>query len=149
MSTKDTGQFPLATGANSVRYGERGIGGTVGEYIQNDKMREVTFQLKAGEPLDETTLTKTLPAGYLFLDAYYEVVTGFDGTTPGFQLGIGGGTKSTEDALASALAATLFTVGSMNNLSATTAKDLVVTVDAAGLASTVGEATITCRYIQL
>jgi hypothetical protein len=143
MSTYESNPAGLGVGK---RYGAKGIGGTVGEYAHNDSSRELIFEIKAGEPLDAATLTKSLPAGYLVNDVKYEVTEVFLGTTPGFTCAIGGGTASTEDQLAALAPAASWTVGSATNLSSTTAKDFVVTLDAAALASATGKATIVVQY---
>jgi hypothetical protein len=143
MSTYESDPAGLGIGK---RYGDRGIGGTVGEFIQDGALREVVFELQGGEPVDAATLTTTLPAGYLIDSIVYEVETIFAGTTPGFTVTIGGGTASTENALGVAIPATAYTAGSITNLSSVTAKDLVLTLDAAGLASATGKATVVVAY---
>jgi len=143
MSTFESDPAGLGVGK---RYGPRGIGGTVGEYIQNDSLREAVFNLKAGEPVDAATLTKALPAGYLIDDILWEVTTVFNGTTPGFTIAIGGGTATGEHALGTAIAATAYTPGSITNLSSTTTQDVVLTLDANGLAAVTGEAKVIVKY---
>ena len=149
MSTYSTGQFNHNAGSNIVgkRYGERGIGGTVGEFIQNDSQREIVFNLKAGEPLDIGTLIKELPAGYLIENVYHEVIVAFDGTTPGFTMVVEGNTAiTTEVSLATITAMTDTVITGMDTLSSTSAENLIVTVDTAGQEATVGEAVIVVIY---
>lgn len=143
MSTYESDPAGLGVGK---RYGPRGIGGTKGEYIHEGSVREMVFELVAGEPLDAATLTKQLPAGYLIESIRYEVAEAFAATS-GFTIAIGGGTASTEDSLATIAAAASYTAGAITNLSSTSAQNLVVTVDAAGLASTTGKATIVVKYV--
>lgn len=143
MSSYESDPAGLGVGK---RYGARGIGGTVGEFPQTGSMREIVFELVGGEPVDAATLTATLPANYLIDDIIYEVETIFAGTTPGFTVTIGGGTASTENALGVAIAATSYTAGSITNLSNVASKDVVLTLDAAGLASATGKATVVVKY---
>lgn len=128
------------------RYGARGIGGVNGTHVQNDSQRELIFDLEAGEPLTGTPMTAELPANYLVEELYLEVEEAFAATST-CDLSIDGGAGLTTDFVLSAAAplASVVTTG-LANLSGTSAVNIVLTANAAAIASATGRARVVVRY---
>ena len=128
------------------RYGERFVGGVTGETVNVGPEKEVTFELKAGEPLSGVPMTNRLPANYRVVSIEEVVLEAFAATST-YDLSIGGGAGMTVDGVLSAAHAIAdkATTG-LTNLSSTTSEDIVLTVNAAGIASATGRAKIVVKY---
>lgn len=142
MSTYESDPAGLGVGK---RYGPRGVGGTIGEYIQSGTLREVVIEVVAGEPMSAALFTRSLPANYLIDDVLFEVNEAFNGTTPTIQWAIGGGTAATAETVAAVKAVDTY-AGAPTNLSSTSALNFVLTPNAGAIASTTGKATVVVKY---
>jgi len=144
MSNYESNPAGLGVGQ---RYGPRTVGGVNGSFVQNDSQRQVVFDLQAGEPLTGTPMTAPLPANYLVEKIYLEVETAFAATS-GANVSIGGGAAlTTELPLATAIAMTdIGTLTGLGNLSGLTAVNIVLTGDAASIASAAGKARVIVQY---
>ena len=138
--------LPLATGTSGKRYGVRELGGVTGTFVQTDSQREIVFDLEAGGPLAGTPMTIELPANYLVEALYLEVEEAFAATST-CDLSINGGAGLTTDFVLSTKAALagVVTTG-LANLSGTAAVNIVLTSDAAAIASATGRARVIVQY---
>ena len=138
--------LPLATGTSGKRYGVRDIGGVNGSYVQTDSQREIIFDLEAGGPLAGTPMTFKLPANYLVEALYVEVEEAFAATST-CDLSINGGAGLTTDFdLATAGPLLGVVTAGLANLSGTSAVDIVLTSDAAAIASATGRARVVVQF---
>jgi len=128
------------------RYGRRTVGGVTGTFVMNDSQREIVFDLAADEPLAGVPMTIELPANYLVEALYIEVEEAFAATSSA-DLSINGGAGLTTDfdlATAGALLGVVLT--GLANLSGTSAVNIVLTADAAAIASATGKARVIVQY---
>lgn len=138
--------LPLATGTSGKRYGVRDVGGVNGSFVQNDSQRQVVFDLEAGGPLAGTPMTAKLPANYLIEKLYIEVEEAFAATST-CDLSVGGGAGLTTDfnlAIKGALLEVVTT--GLAQLSGTAAVDMILTANAAAIASATGRARVIVQY---
>lgn len=128
------------------RYGPLGVGGTGGEYNAFGANREIIFEVTAGETQAGLGFTLPLPAGYRVETIYYEVETAFAASST-CNVAIGGGVAlTTPIPLATLAAITSVALTGLTNTSATTANNIVFTVNANGIASTTGKARVYVQY---
>lgn len=143
MSTYESDPAGLGVGK---RYGPLAVGGVGGELPNTGTQKELVFELTAGEVF-ASGITLPLPAGYLVESLYLEVEEAFAATTEA-DLIIDGGTGLTTGKFDLAVAAATASValGTLTNLSGTSAVNAVLTVDAAGIASATGNARVVVQY---
>ncbi len=128
------------------RYGPLGVGGVSGEYRGDGAVREIIYEITAGEVTNGQPLTRTLPANYLVDAIYVEVETAFAASSTANLSINGGAALTTPIALSSALPLTVVALTGLANTSGTTAVNIVLTGNANAIASTTGKARVLVRY---
>lgn len=143
MSTYESDPAGLGTGK---RYGKLNVGGVAGTYRGEGSQSEIIYELAAGEMVNGAPFTVPLPANYLVEAVYLEVEEAFAATS-GANFSIDGGDAlTTELPLSSAIALTSVALTGLTKLSGTAACNIVLTADAASIASTTGKARVVIQY---
>lgn len=128
------------------RYGAREVGGTSGTFGFEGSQREAVYELEAGEPLTGVPMTVDLPANYVVETIYFEVEEAFAATSTA-NLSINGGAGLTAAiALSTAGPLTSKAITGLGNLSGTAAVKMVLTGNAAAIASSTGRARVVVRF---
>lgn len=143
MSTYESDPAGLGTGK---RYGKLNVGGVAGTYRGEGSQREIIYELAAGEIVNGAPFTIPVPANYLVEAVYLEVEEAFAATS-GANFSIDGGDPlTTELPLSSAIALTSVALTGLTKLSGVAAGNIVLTGDAASIASATGKARVVIQY---
>jgi len=128
----------------SKRYGPLRVGGVGGELPNTGTQKELVFELTAGE-IFAAGITLPLPAGYLVEALYVEVETAFAASSTA-ALSIDGGTAEVI-VLSTAQGITSDAIGTMVNLSGTSAVNIVLTPNSNAIATAVADVNPTARVV--
>lgn len=128
----------------SKRYGPLRVGGVGGELPNTGTQKELVFELTAGE-IFAAGITLPLPAGYLVEALYVEVETAFAASSTA-ALSIDGGTAEVI-VLSTAQGITSDAIGTMTNLSGTSAVNIVLTPNSNAIATAVADVNPTARVV--
>lgn len=143
MSNYESDPASLGVGK---RYGPLNVGGLSGVFRGEGSQREIVWELTAQEVVNGKPFTVPLPANYLVEALYLEVEEAFAATSSA-DLSIDGGAGLTTDLdLATAGALESVSLAGLANLSGTSAVDIVLTANAAAIASTTGNARVVVQY---
>jgi len=143
MSNYETNPAGLGIGQ---RYGRRDVGGVSGTFPFEGSQREAVFELKSGEPLTGLPMTVNLPANYLVEEVYLEVEEAFAASSTA-NISINGGVGlTTALVLSTAAALGQKAIAGLANLSGTAAVNIVLTGNAASVASATGQARVVVRF---
>lgn len=144
MSTFESDPAGIGVGK---RYGPLFVSGVAGELPNTGSQKELVFEL-AAEEIFSSGLTLPLPANYLVEALYIEVEEAFAASSDA-DLVINGGTGlggAGKFDLATAGALATHALGTLTNLSGTSAVNIVLTPNANAIASATGKARIIVQY---
>lgn len=143
MSTYESNPAGLGVGQ---RYGARTVGGVNGSFVHNDSQRQVVYDLSAKEPMVGVPMTAGLDGGYLVESIYVEVEAAFAASSTA-NLSINGGAGlSTAISLSSATPLASRVLTGLANLSGVNDVNIVLTGNAAAIASSTGKARVVVQY---
>jgi len=138
------------TGAVDIgaTYGPRKVGGSRGEFRTGGVIKEAVFEIAAGTA--DLPYTYDLPSFYLIEDITLEVEVAFAATsTANFTLNGGAGLTTALPLAVKAITKPATTgLGNLSGTDSLTSYPVVLTPNAAALASAVGKARLVIRYRQ-